>query len=205
MVKEYPNWKVKLIDLESLNDWPYKDIFRLPPERRGHALAYRRRKWYRQQLVPVCQFSIERKMYKTGGVYIVIGGSGGVGEVWSEYMIRNDSAQIVWIGRRSKDNTIQAKLDRLAAFGTAPKYICADAADKNALISACKEIKGRYSKIDGIVHSAVAFWEQRLDTLEEETFKAGLAAKIDVSVNLAQVFKMNLWILYCFSLQLFHL
>ncbi|MDK2598870.1 KR domain-containing protein [Bacillus stercoris] len=55
--------------------------------------------------------------YKHGGVYVVIGGAGGIGEAWSEYMIRTYQAQIVWIGRRKKDAAIQSKLDRLALLG----------------------------------------------------------------------------------------
>ena len=43
---------------------------------------------------------------------MVIGGAGGIGEVWSQFMMENYRAQIIWIGRRKKDDAIQAKLDR---------------------------------------------------------------------------------------------
>ena len=61
---------------------------------------------------------------------MVIGGAGGIGEAWSEYMIRAYQAQIVWIGRRKKDEGLQARLDRLATLGVEPTYIEADASDE---------------------------------------------------------------------------
>src|SRR5215813_10579193 len=74
--------------------------------------------------------------YRPGGVYVVIGGAGTIGRVWSEHVIRRVGARIIWIGRRQKDATIQAALDALAALGPAPLYIAADAADRQDLARA---------------------------------------------------------------------
>ena len=189
LAKEYPNWRIRLIDLEAHGDWPVAQIFALPVDRRGRAWAYRNKEWYRQQLIPFHCPPPEQTLYRTGGVYVVIGGAGGIGEAWSQYMIRACKAQIIWIGRRKKDAVIQTKLDRLAILGPAPHYISADAADRNALQQACAEIKKRYGQIHGVVHSAMVFTNQSLEEMREEQFKAGLSAKVDVSVRLAQVFQ----------------
>ena len=92
MAKEYPNWKLRLIDLESSKDWPITDIFTIPPDLNGNSLAYRGGKWYQQQLVPVQYAAPQPTLYKAGGVYVVIGGAGGIGEAWSEYVIRTYQA-----------------------------------------------------------------------------------------------------------------
>lgn len=188
IAKEYPNWKVRLVDLEAKSDWPLSQIFSLPTDSRGRAWVYRRKEWYRPQLIPMGEIQVEPTLYKTGGVYVVIGGAGNIGEVWSEYMIRTYQAQIVWIGRREPNEAISAKLDRLGALGPAPHYIMADAADKRALGQAYEEIKQKYPHINGVVHSAMAFSEQSLEDLEEMEFRSVLSAKVDVSVYLAQVF-----------------
>lgn len=188
IAKEYPNWKVRLVDLEAKSDWPLSQIFALPTDSRGRAWVYRRNEWYRQQLIPIHEIQVEHTLYKTGGVYVVIGGAGNIGEVWSEYMIRTYQAQIVWIGRRELNEAISAKLDRLGALGPAPHYVMADAADKRALGQAYEEIKQKYPHINGVVHSAMAFSEQSLEDLEEMEFRSVLSAKVDVSVYLAQVF-----------------
>lgn len=189
MAKEFPNWRVRLIDMDAAGDWPLPDIFALPPDRQGDAWAYRGGEWHRQKLIPVNPPVPERSLYRPGGVYVVIGGAGGIGEAWSEYMIRAYQAQIVWIGRRPKDAAIQAKLDRLASLGPAPRYISADATDREALQRACEEIRERYQAVNGVIHSAIALLDKTLANMDEERFRSGLAAKVDVCVRIAQVFR----------------
>ncbi|SFJ96200.1 SDR family NAD(P)-dependent oxidoreductase, partial [Thermoflavimicrobium dichotomicum] len=188
MAKEYPNWKIRLMDLEAKGEWPIADMFALPADPQGNAWVYREQEWYRQQLLPLDAPRTEETLYRSGGVYVVIGGAGGIGEVWSEYMIRTYQAQIIWIGRREKEETIQAKLDRLAALGPAPHYITADATNEQALRRAYEEIKERYGQIHGVVHSAIVLQDKSLANMEEERFRAALSAKVDVSVRMAQVF-----------------
>ncbi|MED1663357.1 SDR family NAD(P)-dependent oxidoreductase [Brevibacillus laterosporus] len=188
MAKEYPNWSVRLIDLEKDRDWPIPEMFSLPADKQGNAWVYREPAWYRQQLVSVSSFEADHSIYKYGGVYVVIGGSGGIGEVWSEYMIRTYQAQVVWIGRRQKDGDIQKKINRLGELGPKPVYITADAKNRDALKQAYDEIKAKYMQINGVVHSAIVLLDKGLANMDEERFREGLSAKVDVSVRMAQVF-----------------
>jgi polyketide synthase PksN len=192
MAKEFPNWKIRLIDLEAGTatgvDWPVEDIFRPSPDPQGNVLVYRNGQWYRQKLTLVQSNSLEPTLYKTGGVYVVIGGAGGIGEVFSEYMIRRYQARIVWIGRRPQDEFIQKKLDKLGELGPAPLYITADATDRRALQQAYEAIKAQYLQIHGLIHSAIVLLDKSLANMDEERFRAGLSAKVDVSIRMAQVF-----------------
>ncbi|BBB93440.1 MAG TPA: SDR family NAD(P)-dependent oxidoreductase [Methylomusa anaerophila] len=189
MAREYPNWKVRLVDIEPDGEWTTDDIFALPSDSQGELWVGRGREWYRQKLVPVRSPAFQPTLYKPEGVYVVIGGAGGIGEVWTEYMIRNFKAKVVWLGRRQKDEAIQAKLDRLAALGSQPGYFAADAANQEALQRAYEEIKSRYGKINGVIHSAIVLLDQSLANMDEERFQAALAAKVDVSVRIAQIFR----------------
>ncbi|MDC0760182.1 SDR family NAD(P)-dependent oxidoreductase [Brevibacillus sp. AG] len=189
MAKEYPNWKIRLMDVEAESEWPLDDMLRLPRDRQGRPWVYRQGEWYRQQLLTIDHPPIDQTRLKQGGIYLVIGGAGGIGEAWTEYMIRTYQAQIIWMGRRQKNEEIQAKMDRLAAFGPAPDYITADATQQNALQQAYEQIKQTYRRIDGVVHSAMVLVEESLETMQEEGFRAVLSSKVDVSVNIALVFK----------------
>ncbi|NRR01524.1 SDR family NAD(P)-dependent oxidoreductase [Brevibacillus sp. RS1.1] len=188
MAKEYPNWKVRLVDLEAHAEWPLRDIFALPADTHGNAWAYREHAWYRQQLLPVQSPSIHQTVYKQHGVYVVIGGAGGIGQAWSEYMIRTYQAQIIWIGRRKKEESIQNKINQLATLGPEPLYIEADATDRESLQSAYEEIKKQYGKINGVIHSAIVLFDRSLANMDETTFRAGLVPKVEVSVRMSQVF-----------------
>ena len=52
------------------------------------------------KMIPCRQAILNGTLYKTEGVYIIIGGAGGIGEVWSEYMIRTYQSRIISNGRR---------------------------------------------------------------------------------------------------------
>ncbi|MCZ0847921.1 hypothetical protein O0536_25105, partial [Brevibacillus laterosporus] len=100
LAKEYSHWKIRVIDLESAAIWPMPELFTLPSHEEGNAYVYREQQWHHQELVPVRYNKQDETLYKNGGVYVVIGGAGGIGEVWSEYVIRMYEAKVIWIGRR---------------------------------------------------------------------------------------------------------
>ncbi|MCB2312713.1 amino acid adenylation domain-containing protein [Clostridium tagluense] len=189
VAKEYPNWKIRMIDLDVDYLWPLDDIFTIPADPDGNTLVFRDGQWFKQQLIPVNQPKMENTTYRRGGVYVVIGGAGGVGEAWSEYMIHTYNAQIIWIGRRQKNDIIQSKIKRLSDLGLAPYYIVADATDYHSLQKAYEEIKQKFAHINGVIHAALVFSGSSLEKMSEEQFCDVLSAKVDVSVRLTQVFK----------------
>ncbi|UQQ34206.1 SDR family NAD(P)-dependent oxidoreductase [Paenibacillus polymyxa] len=189
MAKEYSHWGVRLADMEAGVEWPWSELLSLPPNAEGDGLVYREGEWYRQELVPVTMEMGYPTRYRHGGVYVVIGGAGGLGTVWSEYMIRTYQAQIVWIGRRAEDEAIRGKRERLAEIGAEPMYIAADAMDETALGEACRTVRQAYGDIHGVVHSAIVLSDRSLGQMEEEEFCKSLQAKVDVSVHLARAFQ----------------
>jgi acyl transferase domain-containing protein/enoyl-CoA hydratase/carnithine racemase/acyl carrier protein len=188
LAKEYSHWSIRLVDLPAAGEWPLDELLALPADEQGDPWAYRGGEWYRQQLLRYEPGAAAPSRWRQGGVYVVIGGAGGIGESFSEYLIRNHRAQVIWIGRRELNAEIQAKIDRLGALGPAPRYISADAADLESLTSAYRAIKADQGEIHGVVHAAIALLDRGLAQMDEARFKAGLAAKVDVAVRMAQVF-----------------
>ncbi|WP_063094831.1 SDR family NAD(P)-dependent oxidoreductase [Bacillus amyloliquefaciens] len=188
LAKEYTNWSIRLLDLESQRGNRHlPDVFSLPSDPEGNPWVFRAGQWHRQQLA-VCQpHADEPSLYRHGGVYVIIGGAGGIGEVWTEYMIQTYQAKIVWIGRRKKDTQIERKLKRLAALGPAPQYFSADAADYDSLKRAYDTIVKENGKVRGIIHSAIVLSDRSFANMEEDQFRASLSAKTDVSLQIARV------------------
>ena len=56
---------------------------------------------------------------------------------------------------------------------------------------AYEEIKARYGQINGVVHAAVVLLDQSLAHMDEARFLAGLAAKVETSVQMARVFQQE--------------
>src|SRR5580693_9424196 len=103
-------------------------------------------------------------------------------------MIEHYQAHIVWIGRREYNADIEEKINALAGLGNAPLYISADATNLQALEQARERVLQTYPTIHGVVHSAIVLQDQSIARMEEAGFRAGLSAKVDISVNMDRVF-----------------
>ncbi|WP_129645083.1 GNAT family N-acetyltransferase [Peristeroidobacter agariperforans] len=193
LAKEYPHWKVTLLDVDSLESVTAGECLSRATDSQPSRLAHRDGEWLQQTFAQVPSVPPSRPVYyKQKGVYVAIGGAGGLGEVWSRFMIEHFQARMVWIGRDELNATIQGKIDALARLagpaGRAPLYIRADATDPNALQRALDTLLETYPSVDGVVHSAIVLQDQSVQHMEESRFRAGLSAKVDISVNLDRVF-----------------
>ncbi|MBX3711493.1 MAG: SDR family NAD(P)-dependent oxidoreductase [Lysobacter sp.] len=185
----YPSWAIRLIDAPAAETAALDGLDRLPLLPRNNCHALRGAGWYRQRLIEVETPAAESPSpYRDGGVYVVVGGAGGIGELWTRHVAARHRARVVWLGRRPLDEALRAKIDAIAAVGPAPLYLQADATDPLQLQAACAEIRSRFPAVHGVVHSAVGAFDQSLKTIAEADFRAVLAPKIDLSVRLAQAF-----------------
>jgi polyketide synthase PksN len=185
---ECARWKLRLLDVDALTRVSAAECLSLPWDKRGHAMAYRGGEWLQQRLMPMETLPYGTPVYRKHGVYVVIGGAGGLGEVWSRFVVEKYQAHVIWIGRRPHDAAIEEKINALSRFGPAPVYLSADATDLCSLQQASRKILEIHPAIHGIVHSAIALHDQSIARMDEGTFRAGLSAKIDISVNMEKVF-----------------
>jgi len=188
LAKEYPHWDLRLLDLDSLESVSAAECLSLPCEKLGNALAHRGGEWRQQGLEFAGTLTASPPLYRQNGVYVVIGGAGGVGEVWSRFMIERYQANVVWIGRRERDATIDKQVEACSRLGPAPLYIAADATSVTALEQARTRILETHPAIHGVVHSAIVLRDQSMLRMTEPDFRASLSAKIDISVNMDRVF-----------------
>jgi hypothetical protein len=188
LAKEIPYWDLRLADLDSLALVSARECLSLPWDERGDALAHRHGEWFRQGMALVSTLPETAPAYRRNGVYVVIGGAGGVGEVWSRFMIERYQANMVWIGRQEYNAAIEKKINALSQLGPAPLYLSADATDLNAMEQARRAVLEIHPAIHGVVHSAIVLRDQSLSRMDESGFRASLSAKVDVSVNMDRVF-----------------
>ncbi|MEX3628067.1 MAG: amino acid adenylation domain-containing protein [Burkholderia sp.] len=192
LAREYLHWRLRLIDVAAgeAGDWP--SWRRLPAAEDGAAWCRRGGEWFRQRLLPYQPDTANPANpplpYRQGGVYLVIGGAGGLGETWSRHMIERYQARLIWLGRSAPDARIRQRIDALAALGPAPRYIQADAGDEAALRRAAAEIAREFPRLHGIVHSALVLADQGLASMQEAEFAGVLAAKVDTAVLSTRVF-----------------
>jgi acyl transferase domain-containing protein/acyl carrier protein/nucleoside-diphosphate-sugar epimerase len=189
IAKEYPKWQLRALDVAAEANWPVPEMWRLPPHPQGESYAWRGQGWLQQKLVPLRDAAVSTDVYRHRGVYVVIGGAGGLGETWSKAMIRDYQAGIIWLGRTGKNAAIQAKLDALAEYGAVPEYIQADARDPEAMQQAYRQIKQRHGNIHGLIVSTLGEYDQSLAQMSEDLFRDILSVKLDVNVRAVQLFQ----------------
>ena len=205
LVKEFPKWNVRQIDVSETdlsNDKQHHTIRamleREPFSSAGNPIVYRRGFRYEAELVKFVLPKSQRSRFKQQGVYVILGGAGGLGEITSACLIERYDAQIIWLGRRKLNEEIQQKIDRLSQIGTAPFYITANAKNPKSLGRALQTIKRRYIKVNGVFHSAIVLRDQGVRTMTEETFCSVYDPKAEGSVNLVGVFKVEELDFMCF-------
>lgn len=189
MAKEYPDWKVRVLDMDQRGSRELKIWYQMRAQSNGDLYAYRNGIWYIRKLKSWDTSQQSECLYKKNGVYVVIGGSGGIGTIWSRYMIENYQAQIIWIGRKEYNAEIGCQLKELADLGKEPLYMSADASDYGALEAKFKQIKSRFGAVNGVVHSAMVLDDHTIINMDETAFKKCLNAKVGISVRIAQVFE----------------
>ncbi|MFF8597099.1 SDR family NAD(P)-dependent oxidoreductase [Streptomyces sp. NPDC015220] len=188
LAKEHPRWRVRLVDLALEEPWPVDALRTLPADPHGATLAFRGGRWYRQELRPLTLPAPARPPYRRGGVYVVVGGAGGIGEAWTEHLVSRYAAQIVWIGRRPLDAAIEERLDRLGGLGPRPLYISADGADAAAMDRVRRDVVARFGRVDGVVVSAIVLRDRLLFSMTEGDLRAVLLAKIAVTEAVSTAF-----------------
>ncbi|MEX2455554.1 MAG: SDR family NAD(P)-dependent oxidoreductase, partial [Rhodospirillaceae bacterium] len=185
--REFPRWRVRALDLEGGEDWPVPEAMGLPAD--GDVWARRSGQWFRRSLCPVSALPDSPPAYRQNGVYVVIGGAGGIGEAWTRHVVERYRAQAIWIGRRQPDAEIMAKLEAVGQLGPAPVYIVADASDPASLDAAVATIGQRWPAVHGVIHAAVGPFDRSIAEADEQRFRDVLSAKIDATVHVARAFR----------------
>ncbi|WP_432150235.1 amino acid adenylation domain-containing protein [Streptomyces sp. bgisy029] len=187
--KEYPNWRVRVADVEAYDAPSLDAVLDLPPDSDGNLRIHRDGRWHGQRLMTVQPASPTSSRLRQGGTYVIVGGAGALGTVISEYLIRRYRAQVVWLGRRPQDARVQAAIAQATgAEGPAPLYLRSDATDLAALRAAKDEIVRRFGAVHGVIHSGLVFSGASLARMSEAQFEDVLRSKVDASVRCMQVF-----------------
>ena len=187
MGREYRGWTLRMADLDGGErglDLP------VLPDRR--VLMRRSGLWLEQRLDRLFSLPTGASPYRDGAVYVVIGGAGGVARIWTEHVLRQAHAQVVWLGRSAPDATIMAHQDRLAALGPRPAYVQVDARDATALAAAREDILTCFGRIDGVVHSAITLADGGLAGMDWPQMESVLSAKLDTLDNMISVFSTDM-------------
>ncbi len=143
---------------------------------------------YTLALQPVELPAPERPPFRERGVYVIVGGSGGIGRELTALLAESYRARVVWISRGELTAEQRESADRAELLGGEVLHLRADCSDVDELRRAAAEAKARFGAVHGVIHAGMTFDPGPLATLDERDFRAALAVKADGSVAVDAVF-----------------
>ncbi|MBF0224098.1 MAG: SDR family NAD(P)-dependent oxidoreductase [Desulfobacterales bacterium] len=115
---------------------------------------------------------------KENGVYIITGGAGGLGLIFTEYLAQNKKVNLILSGRSDLNSEKKSKIDSLKALGTNIEYIKSDVSIKKDAEFLINEAISKFGKINGIIHSAGINKDSFMIKKNFDEFKKVIAPKI---------------------------
>ena len=189
--KEYRHGGIAVLDLDADDATPVPSIETLASARaiagRATVHAHRDGRWQRSRLTAVEVAGTLPSAFRHGGVYLVVGGAGHVGQRITEHLIRTHAARVIWVGRRPAADV----QDALSAFAAdrRPSYVQADAADPASLQRMREAVLARFGRIDALLVATTHFSLAPLAALSNADLRAAFDAKVAPAIHLARTFE----------------
>ncbi|WP_308258573.1 SDR family NAD(P)-dependent oxidoreductase [Saccharothrix obliqua] len=170
---EYPEWSVTCVDVGVDDPAGYADAIR-----REHGadllVAVRGDRRLVRVLEPLPASDAPVPL-RDGGVYVVLGGAGGLGVEVTRHLVRTRGARVAWLGRSPEDARIRGLVGE---FGEHVRYFQADAGDAEAVRHALAAVRQAFGPVDGAIHSAITLRDRSLATMSEDDLLAVLRPKV---------------------------
>ncbi len=187
--RESPGAKVRCLDLPgapSEADW--QSIAELlsesPPAE--VVLAVRRGELLARALEPSPLPQATPKL-RRGGVYLILGGAGGLGLETAVWLAAEAGAKVALVGRSALDEEKLRSLRRVEEAGGRWLYVQADGADREQMARAVAEVRGRFGPVSGVIHSALALRDRTFAGMGEDDFEHALRPKVAATRVLCDV------------------
>ncbi|WP_203840627.1 type I polyketide synthase, partial [Winogradskya humida] len=117
---------------------------------------------------------------RTGGVYWILGGAGGIGAHVARYLARAQDSVVVLSGRSADSSAVAA----LRRDGIAAHYLPVDVTDGDAVRRAVSSIEREHGGLHGVVNAAGVLRDQFLLRKELTDVRTVTAPKIDGTLHL---------------------
>lgn len=125
------------------------------------------------------------KRLKQDGIYLVFGGTGGIGQITVQYLLDHTDGTVIAVGRSEQNKTMQSLSDR---YGNRIDYRKADIGNVAGIRELREQILTQYGSINGIIHSAGLNRDGSFLAKGLEDFRSVLQVKVQGCLNLEDVF-----------------
>jgi polyketide synthase PksN len=194
LAREMPRLDIACVDLRPAE---IEDLARLPdlahavlaesPQRAGEVVALRGGERWQQRLKLTELPRLESPAFRRRGVYLIVGGTGNVGQVLGEALARKYGAKLVLTGRRAWDGKIEQQIERIRRAGGDARYVQARADDLAEMRNAVDLAVSDFGGINGIIHSAMVMQHALTRKMDETEMRGVLDPKTKGSAVLLEL------------------
>src|SRR3989339_881025 len=173
---ENPNLKCRSLDIDDKTDTK-NIITEINSPYSAYKVAYRDNERYAEVLDELDLNTLPEKKteIKEGNVYLISGGTGGLGLAMAKYLSQQAKVKLALLSRNPRKLPILKEIEKT---GSEVLILSADVADEKQLSRAIATIRKKYKKINGIIHAAGVAGDGFIIRKDETTFKNVLAPKI---------------------------
>ncbi|MDP4181239.1 MAG: alpha/beta fold hydrolase [Bacillota bacterium] len=199
LAKEYPKIEITGIDI-SIDDIKgktekesYDSVIRLLTDDAGLSghedIAVRNGNMYSRVLEAYSLGPVPTSVFKQNGVYVILGGTGGIGLELGSYLAENFQAVLVLLGRSELNSSKRKAISDIESKGGKVLYIKADGAKFRSIKAAVQKAKATFGRINGVIHSALVLKDKVFENMDEESLQDVLAPKVIGSMALYKAVK----------------
>ncbi|MFH0348560.1 SDR family NAD(P)-dependent oxidoreductase [Bacillus vallismortis] len=189
---EHTNWSISCIDVDLYSEEAQNIVESIMEESGslpGSAVAIRNGVRYIQRIRSLQLPNKEEIPFRQNGVYVILGGTGGIGLELSRYLAKSVKAKLVLLGRKPLSAKQKEQITHIESMGAEVLHIQADASDFSSMERSINQVKETFGNIHGAIHSAMVLNDKMLVNMDEETLLSILKPKISGSVNLYEALK----------------
>ncbi|MFC1668617.1 SDR family NAD(P)-dependent oxidoreductase, partial [Chlamydiota bacterium] len=126
---------------------------------------------------------------KDGGVYVLLGGTGGIGMKLAERIAQEVNATIILTDIAEIKEEKQKQIDAIKGYGSEIICLVGDLTKREDVQRIVNEIKEKYGNINGVIQLAGILRDKLLASKEWETFWQVMAPKVIGTVNINEATK----------------
>ncbi|MCG8419700.1 MAG: SDR family NAD(P)-dependent oxidoreductase [Proteobacteria bacterium] len=197
-MQEFPNLTCRSIDIAFPVRGAWQEAFvleqvahEMATPSHDHVIAYRGTDRFVQTFeatqLPKASHASER--LRDGGVYLITGGTGGIGLVLAEHLAKTRKAKLVLVSRSGlgDDERKAEKIRQLEAAGAEVVVAAADVTNLEQMHDVVKRARDRFGAIQGVFHTAGVLDDGVIQLKDAEAAERVLAPKVRGTLVLDRV------------------
>ena len=219
--REFPGTSCRSIDFEreiqDLGRAAQNIILECSLHDAGSCVAYRQSERWVESFESTSLRIQPASRLKENGVYLIVGGLGGIGLLVAEHLARTVHARLALVGRTplppaaewqallAKTNGASAetqkirKLREIESVGSEVLTISADVTDPKQMAEALRIARRRFGEVNGVIHAAGLIEDAPLQIKTRESAARVLAPKIQGTLVLQEALRdcrLDFWLLF---------